>query len=254
MKKQRFNKKLTILVMTVLFILLMAISGQATEIERAETYQQDVPKTSDIEKTKMNPQEMQKLDQLTTTIVEMLQSLAAEEKKYLKEMKDQLFIQKRCAQLRYIWIEIKKFYTLLGCGIPLECTTNVDAWCDKSQEVISAELERIRNCLSENCGGFPPQVALAIVNYSGCISGAAIGGGIADRGMEMNTDRPGNDYEKFDLRASEPELCEDICMKDEACKAWTYVKPGFQGNNPRCMLKNNVPPPKASRCCISGVK
>jgi hypothetical protein len=36
----------------------MTISGQATERERAERYQQDVPKTSDIEKTKMNPQEM----------------------------------------------------------------------------------------------------------------------------------------------------------------------------------------------------
>jgi hypothetical protein len=31
------------------------------------------------------------------------------------------------------------------------------------------------------------------------------------------------------------------------------VQPGVQGPNARCWLKNSVPPPVASNCCVSGV-
>jgi hypothetical protein len=43
-------------------------------------------------------------------------------------------------------------------------------------------------------------------------------------------------------------------MSDPQCAAFTYVNPGVQGPNARCWLKNQVPPPVAAACCVSGAK
>lgn len=73
--------------------------------------------------------------------------------------------------------------------------------------------------------------------------------------MEYDTDRPGLDYKNFDLPYAEPMLCQQACLDDPKCKAWTYVKPNtIQGPNPRCWLKYAVPQPHHATCCISGVK
>jgi hypothetical protein len=73
--------------------------------------------------------------------------------------------------------------------------------------------------------------------------------------MEWDTDRMGSDYSDFDLNAGNPAICRDACMKDPQCKACTYVKPNtIQGPNPRCWLKNNVPNPTKSGCCVSGIR
>jgi hypothetical protein len=72
--------------------------------------------------------------------------------------------------------------------------------------------------------------------------------------MEEDTDRPGSDYDNFDLRADDPALCRQACERDSRCRAWTYVQPNtIQGPNPRCWLKDAVPPPQRSRSCVSGV-
>jgi hypothetical protein len=72
--------------------------------------------------------------------------------------------------------------------------------------------------------------------------------------MEKGTDRPGSDYDNFDLRADDPSLCLRACEGDRRCRAWTYVHPNtIQGPNPRCWLKDAVPPPQRSHCCVSGV-
>lgn len=73
-------------------------------------------------------------------------------------------------------------------------------------------------------------------------------------GMELNTNRPGSDYKNFDLSSADPQLCQQECYNDAQCKAYTYVKPGYQGANARCWLKNAVPNPQTDDCCISGVK
>jgi 1-phosphatidylinositol phosphodiesterase len=73
-------------------------------------------------------------------------------------------------------------------------------------------------------------------------------------GMEEYTDRPGNDWKGFDLPASRPELCRAACDAASACKAYTYVKPGLHAPGARCYLKQGVPEPKPSLCCVSGVK
>lgn len=72
--------------------------------------------------------------------------------------------------------------------------------------------------------------------------------------MENNIDRPGSDYSSFNLGNPDPNTCSNLCAGDPDCKAFTYVKPGYQGNNARCWLKNAVPDQKQADCCISGVK
>jgi hypothetical protein len=73
-------------------------------------------------------------------------------------------------------------------------------------------------------------------------------------GMEVNIDRPGLDYRSFDLPSADPGLCKSACETETNCKAYTYVRPGFQGAKARCWLKSNVPNPVNAACCVSGVK
>jgi hypothetical protein len=72
--------------------------------------------------------------------------------------------------------------------------------------------------------------------------------------MSDNTDRAGSDYRSFQLKGRTPGECQMACNKQRTCRAWTYVRPGVQGPNPVCYLKNAVPPARANTCCISGVK
>jgi hypothetical protein len=72
--------------------------------------------------------------------------------------------------------------------------------------------------------------------------------------MEMDTDRPGMNYKNFDLLRNHPALCENECMKDVNCMAWTYVKPGIQGSSARCWLKKGIPSPVKNTCCVSGYR
>jgi len=65
-------------------------------------------------------------------------------------------------------------------------------------------------------------------------------------------DRPGQDYKDFDLSAADPKMCLDACLAEAECKAWTYVKPGVQGDKARCWLKNGVPDQVKDDCCVSG--
>lgn len=87
----------------------------------------------------------------------------------------------------------------------------------------------------------PAPVIVAGPSYSGA-------------GLEINVNRPGSDYRSFDLGAPRPEECQNACLGDPACVAFTYVNPGVQGPNARCWLKNSVPPPNPDGCCVSGVK
>jgi hypothetical protein len=91
------------------------------------------------------------------------------------------------------------------------------------------------------------------VENESCVSGVK-GATAPAAGMEQDTDRPGSDYRDFDLARPEPALCQAACTKGEQCKAWTYVKPGVQGDKARCWLKSEVPDAAPSDCCVSGVK
>ena len=71
--------------------------------------------------------------------------------------------------------------------------------------------------------------------------------------FESGWDRPGFDYHSFDMNSTRVILCQWNCQKDKRCKAWTYVRAGIQGPNPRCWLKNRVPNPVRNNCCTSGI-
>jgi hypothetical protein len=73
-------------------------------------------------------------------------------------------------------------------------------------------------------------------------------------GVEVGVNRPGSDYRSFEMRQADAKLCQQACTEDQQCRAWTYVKPGVQGNTARCWLKNAVPNPQPDDCCTSGVK
>ena len=72
----------------------------------------------------------------------------------------------------------------------------------------------------------------------------------AQAAQEWGVDRPGSDYKNFNLSADQPSLCENQCVSEPQCKAWTFVRPGVQGASARCWLKNTVPAAKSNTCCV----
>jgi hypothetical protein len=89
-----------------------------------------------------------------------------------------------------------------------------------------------------------------IVGRAKCSSMTAASTG----GMEADIDRPGLDYSSFDLAQPDPAGCQSSCATDSKCKAWTYVKPGYQGAKARCWLKGSYPAASPNPCCVSGLK
>ena len=95
----------------------------------------------------------------------------------------------------------------------------------------------------------------AVVLVAGCaVSATATGPAYPASNLEWNVDRPGGDYRSFDLPAANPGECQAACMNEAPCVAFTYVNPGVQGPNARCLLKSAVPAPVAQTCCVSGTK
>ena len=74
--------------------------------------------------------------------------------------------------------------------------------------------------------------------------------------LEQNSDRPGSDYSKITMSSNaRPGMCSGMCEKDRRCKAFTFVRKGYQGNTAVCYLKNKLPNlVKNKNCCVSGVK
>lgn len=68
---------------------------------------------------------------------------------------------------------------------------------------------------------------------------------------EYSIDRPGGDYRSVD--AAGGEACKSACEADAACRAFTFVRPGYAGPDAKCWLKNRLMPPRHRPCCISGV-
>lgn len=70
---------------------------------------------------------------------------------------------------------------------------------------------------------------------------------------ENRTDRPGLDYTNFATGSWKE--CQAACGKEDRCTAWTHVRPGVQGPQGRCWLKQQkVPIPVSGPNTISGVK
>ncbi|MBI3436984.1 MAG: PAN domain-containing protein [Proteobacteria bacterium] len=89
-----------------------------------------------------------------------------------------------------------------------------------------------------------------------CVSGVRGAGVVAPRrgGVEFSIDRIGGDYRQFDISPDPTgKECAQECQSDPRCRAWTYLRPGYQGPQARCFLKDRIKPPRRRPCCISGV-
>ena len=64
----------------------------------------------------------------------------------------------------------------------------------------------------------------------------------------------GADYANFWMQSADPEQCQGACRSDAKCAAWTYARPGVQGQQARCWLKDRVPEQYQNACCISGAE
>jgi hypothetical protein len=97
--------------------------------------------------------------------------------------------------------------------------------------------------------------AAAAAAVSSCVVSAQVPPGYpASGGLEWNVNRRGADYRSFDLVTPSPETCQQACMNEPQCMAFTYVNPGVQGPSARCWLKGGAPEPQPDSCCVSGVK
>jgi hypothetical protein len=72
--------------------------------------------------------------------------------------------------------------------------------------------------------------------------------------MVINVNRAGGDIAHLNLPSDNPAMCQQQCADNVACQAWTLVKPGVQGTEAVCWLKNSTPLQDADNNCISGLK
>ena len=85
------------------------------------------------------------------------------------------------------------------------------------------------------------------------VKGAAVAEPRNDR-LEYSIDRTGGDYRAFETAPNPTgKPCAEACLADNRCRAWTYLRPGYQGAAARCYLKNELKPPRRTPCCISAV-
>ena len=89
-----------------------------------------------------------------------------------------------------------------------------------------------------------------------CVSGVR-GAGVNEpltKDLEFGIDRAGGDYRSFETPADNSgAACASACKSEQQCRAWTYVRPGYQDAAARCFLKSKVTIPRHKPCCLSGV-
>jgi hypothetical protein len=72
--------------------------------------------------------------------------------------------------------------------------------------------------------------------------------------IEYSIDRPGGDYHNLEVPPDPTgKPCADACEAEARCRAWTYMRPGYEGSAARCYLKDRLTRPRHKPCCVSGV-
>jgi hypothetical protein len=71
---------------------------------------------------------------------------------------------------------------------------------------------------------------------------------------EPQMDRPGRDFFQFVQDKADPEICVAACMGNSRCRAFTYVRPGYQARKAKCYLKDGGTKPVANVHAMSGLK
>ena len=60
-------------------------------------------------------------------------------------------------------------------------------------------------------------------------------------GARLGQNLFGGDYRSFATANDNGGQCLVSCLRDSACRAWTWVRPGVQGPAARCWMKNSIP-------------
>jgi hypothetical protein len=71
--------------------------------------------------------------------------------------------------------------------------------------------------------------------------------------IEQNINRPGKDY-RGQANSLNADACRNICAQEDQCVAFTWVRPGVQGPDGKCWLKNEPSTPELNNDTISGLK
>ena len=136
-------------------------------------------------------------------------------------------------------------------GDPAVCA----ARCDREQRCAAWSFSYPRTAAtSATCWlkhEVPPRVEDAC-----CISSVKGAGVLEPRTgpTEYSIDRTGGDYSNFDTQpAPNGKACAEACEAEGRCRAWTYVRPGYEGPTARCYLKDRLTRPRHKPCCVSGV-
>ncbi len=94
------------------------------------------------------------------------------------------------------------------------------------------------------------------VDAACCVSGVRGTGVIEPKNglIEFGVDRYGGDLRHFEMPAGATgEFCQKACEAEAACRAFTYVRPGYLGQAAVCYLKNHITRPVRKPCCLAGV-
>jgi hypothetical protein len=86
-----------------------------------------------------------------------------------------------------------------------------------------------------------------------CVSGVVQRAAPQAGDLEQSVNRPGGDYRSFPVPSANPGDCRAACNAETVCRSFTFVKPGAQGPQAVCWLKNTVPPGHPDNNCVSGL-
>ena len=121
------------------------------------------------------------------------------------------------------------------------------------QTEICVGTDGIYESLGDLGGGYIVTVNEEVLGELARASGS-IEAGSANLCLENNVNRYGSDYNFFEMTTPDPALCMQACLNDPGCVSFSFVRPGIQGPNAICYLKNTEPVASANNCCVSGLR
>lgn len=95
--------------------------------------------------------------------------------------------------------------------------------------------------------GFPGKLGIALLAL------LAVGAAEPVMAFDVGYDYPGGEYLGHHQNVGSAEQCANICRGTSSCVAFTWVRPGVQGNTGVCWLKGSLSNKVRNSCCTSGV-
>jgi hypothetical protein len=136
-------------------------------------------------------------------------------------------------------------------GDPAACA----ARCDREQRCAAWSFSYPRTAASAAVCWLKHEVTPRVED--GCCVSSVKGVGVVEPRtgpLEYSIDRTGGDFRNLDIPPDPTGgSCHEACEKDNRCRAWTYVRPGYEVAAARCYLKDRVTRPRHRPCCVSGV-